>query len=642
MLPTVYQQFIHQSRYARWLEGENRRETWDETVARYIQFMTNHLLSRDVDPETVRNIAINCELAIRKLEVMPSMRALMTSGPALARDNIAGFNCSYLPIDHPRAFDEALYILLCGTGVGYSVERQQIAKLPEIPDHFEDGSPVVVDDSKMGWAMAIRETIAMLYAGVIPNHLDTSSVRPAGERLKTFGGRASGPAPLQDLYQFIVQSFTKAKGRRLNSVEVSDIVCKIGEAVVVGGVRRSALICLTNLSDQRMRDSKSGQWWESEPQRRLANISVAYTEKPDVGQWMEEWMSIYSSKSGERGIFNRQAVIKQCRKIERKTEMAISTDPGNDQPYEFGTNPCGEIILRPYQFCNLTEGVARAGDTEEDLFRKVRIATILGTYQSTLTDFTYLRDIWKKNSEEERLLGVSITGIMDCELLSHDSGSRAALLMQLKDYARETNKKYAAIFGVNESAAITCVKPSGTVSQLTNASSGIHTRFAPSYIRRARNDAKDPLTQFMIDQGVPCEADKFAPGTKVFSFPIDSPQDAVTRRDRTAIEELENWLAYKVHWCEHNPSVTINVREHEWPQVGAWVWDHFDQVAGLSFLPHDDHIYQQAPYEEVSPDRLAEVQAVTPTRIDWTKHVETDDETVSSQEPACTAGTCSI
>lgn len=636
-LPTVYQQFIHQTRYAKWLEDENRRETWEETIGRYVGSMTKHLHANHnmaiADPifEEIRH-------AIENQKVMPSMRALMTSGPALDRDHIAGFNCSFIPVDHPRAFDEIVYILMCGTGVGFSVERQEVSKLPCIPDELHPtDTAILVRDSKMGWAKAVKQLVAMLYAGEIPV-LDTSKIRPAGARLKTFGGRASGPGPLRDLYEFMIQVFQGATGRKLNSLEAHDICCKIGDVVVSGGVRRSALISLSNLSDQRMREAKSGQWWEGTPWRRLANNSVAYTEKPDVGQWMHEWSSIYDSKSGERGIYNRQAVVRQCEKFDRVTEI-------NGNPIAFGVNPCGEIILRPMQFCNLTEIIARQDDTVEELREKVRLATILGTYQSSLTNYRYIRKVWQENSEEERLLGVSFTGIMDCSLLNGQGTSREErnkLLEELRELAVETNKEWADRFGINASAAITCVKPSGTVSQLTDSASGIHSRFASQYVRTARNDVKDPITQFMLDQGIQGEVDQMNSDNIVFSFPIVSPEGCVTRNDRTAIQELENWLDYKTHWCQHNPSVTINVREHEWPEVGAWVYNHFDDIAGVSFLPHSDHIYKQAPYQDATFSDVKELEDKTPSEIDWTLNVESSDETTGTQELACTSGVCEI
>ena len=639
VLPTLYQQFIHQTRYAKWLVDENRRETWSETIDRYTNSMVKHLTENHNMDESNAFVFEQVNLAIKNLEVMPSMRALMTSGPALDRDHIAGFNCSFIPVDHPRAFDEMVYILMCGTGVGFSVERQQVAKLPTIPDILYSKDTVIqVQDSKMGWAKAVKQLVSSLYAGNVPE-LDVSKVRPAGAPLKTFGGRASGPKPLVDLYNFMVRTFQSAVGRKLTSVECHDICCKIGDVVVSGGVRRSALISLSNLSDQRMREAKSGLWWEGTPWRRLANNSVAYTERPDVGQWMDEWNSIYQSKSGERGVFNREAAIKQCQKFNRKVE-----DIHGNQ-YEFGVNPCGEIILRPLEFCNLSEVIARQTDTVRDLEHKVRIATIIGTYQSSLTNYRYIRQAWKDNSEEECLLGVSFTGIMDCPLLNGKGTSRAErnrLLSHLRNIAVTVNANWARKFGINKSAAITCVKPSGTVSQLTDSSSGIHSRFASQYIRTARNDVKDPITQFLLEQGVQGEEDVMNSENIVFSFPITSPEDCITRNDRSALEELENWLDFKTHWCQHNPSVTINVREHEWPAVGAWVWQHFDDIAGVSFLPHSDHIYQQAPYQDATVEEVKKLAEATPNSIDWSLHVEEQDETTGTQELACSSGVCEI
>lgn len=637
-LPTVYQQFIHQTRYAKWIESKNRRETWEETVDRYMTHMIEHLFNN-------HGVAVNLPIykkvreSILNLEVMPSMRALMTSGPALSRDNIAGFNCSYMPINHPRCFDEMVYILMCGSGVGFSVERQEVNQLPTIPDKLYHTDTVIkVSDSKLGWARSIKQLVAMLYAGEIPE-FDTSAVRGPGERLKTFGGRASGPKPLIELYKFMVKTFTEAAGRKLTSLEAHDICCMIGHVVVSGGVRRSALLSLSNLSDERMRDAKSGQWWESTPWRSLANNSVAYTEKPDVGRWMKEWSSIYESKSGERGIFNREAVIKQCKKINR------ATVDKKDKLINFGSNPCVEIILRPFQFCNLTEVVAREKDTLDDLKRKSEIAVFLGTYQATLTDFKYIREIWKTNSEEERLLGVSLTGIMDCNVLNGRGTSREQrneVLCILEDHAQLHNRLYAEMFGINESAAITCVKPSGTVSQLTDSSSGIHARHGARYIRTVRNDFKDPVTQFMLDQGIKGEQDLMNPNNIVFSFPIESSENCITRNSFTAIEQLENWLDFKRHWCNHNPSVTISVKDHEWPDVGAWVYNHFDEIAGISFLPHTDHIYQQAPYQDASIEEIEKLKEITPEFIDWTLNIEVNDATTGTQTLACTGNSCEI
>jgi ribonucleoside-triphosphate reductase len=624
-LPTDYQAFIHTSRYARWLDDDNRRETWSETVSRYI----SNLVHTKVDQTTENEI----EEAILNLEVMPSMRALMTAGPALERDNTAGYNCSYLPVDDPKSFDEAMFILLCGTGVGFSVERQFVTKLPEVPELFESDTTIVVKDSKEGWAKALRQVIALLYSGEIPKW-DVSKVRPAGARLKTFGGRASGPAPLVDLFNFVVAKFKDAQGRKLSSIEAHDIMCKIGEVVVVGGVRRSAMISLSNLSDDRMRHAKSGDWWTNNPQRALANNSVSYTEKPDSLSFMREWMALVESGSGERGIFNRQASVNQSKKNGRR-----------DPNYEFGTNPCSEIILRPYQFCNLTEVVVRATDTIESLERKVRLATILGTIQSTYTKFPYLRKVWQKNTEEERLLGVSLTGIMDNPLMTTDNAGLDKTLEYLRNVAISTNAEWAELLDIPVAAAITCVKPSGTVSQLVDSASGIHARHSPYYIRTVRGDNKDPLTQFMKDQGIPNEPDVFKPDqTTVFSFPVKSPDNAVVTSDLSAIDQLKMWLAYQRHWCEHKPSVTINVKSDEWFEVGAFVYEHFDEMSGVSFLPYNEHTYQQAPYQEVSKSDYETLLSVMPSAIDWSKlkDYEVEDNTAGSQTLACSGDSCEI
>ena len=570
-LPTDYQNFIATSRYARWLEEEGRRETWTETVTRYVDYMAD---KTGLDKKTTDEIWN----AIYSLDVMPSMRALMTAGPALDRDNTAGYNCSYLPVNDPKSFDEAMYILLCGTGVGFSVERQYIDKLPEIPEKlFPSQTTIVVRDSKEGWAKAFRMLIALLYAGEVPDY-DVSMIRPAGARLKTFGGRASGPAPLVDLFKFTINMFKGAVGRKLNSYECHSIMCKIGEIVVVGGVRRSAMISLSNLSDIRMRHAKTGQWWETAPHMALSNNSVAYTDKPDSETFLREWTSLVESKSGERGIFNRVSAQKQAAKNGRR-----------NPDYEFGTNPCSEIILRPHQFCNLTEVVVKEHDTDDDLDRKVRLATILGTAQSTLTNFPYLRKVWKNNTQEERLLGVSLTGIMDNIHTNCFLVNMKERLTRMKQIAIDTNKKYAKRFGIEESTAITCVKPSGTVSQLCDSASGIHARHSRYYIRTVRGDNKDPLTKFMIDQGVPSEPCVMKPETTtVFSFPMMSPKGSRLRDDLSAIDQLNVWLIYQEHWCEHKPSITVTVKEEEWLDVGAFVFKHFDKMSGVSFLPHSD------------------------------------------------------
>ena len=623
-LPTDYQSFIHKSRYAKYFDGYGR-ESWDDTVTRY----STNVISDKVDADTKYEI----EQAILGLEIMPSMRAMMTAGPALDRDNTAGYNCSYLPVDDPKSFDEAMYILLCGTGVGFSVERQYIKKLPEVPQLFESDTTVVVKDSKEGWAKAFRQVLALLWAGEIPKW-DVSRVRPAGARLKTFGGRASGPAPLVELFNFAVSTFKNAQGRKLSSIECHDLMCFIGQIVVVGGVRRSAMISLSNLSDDRMRHAKSGQWWETAAHRALANNSVSYTEKPDVETFMREWIALVESKSGERGVFNREASKKQAAKYGRR-----------DSDYDFGTNPCSEIILRPYQFCNLTECVVRATDTIEDLERKVRLATILGTIQSTYTKFPYLRKVWRDNTEAERLLGVSLTGIMDNPLLTTKNKGLNETLAHLRQVAVDTNAEFADKLGIPVSTAISCVKPSGTVSQLVDSASGIHARHSRFYIRTVRGDNKDPLTQFMKDQGIPHEPCVFkGDTTTVFSFPQKSPNKAVTRNDMTAIEQLEMWLAYQRHWCEHKPSVTISVRDHEWLDVGAFVYKHFDEMSGVSFLPHSDHTYQQAPYQDCTESEYKELSKLMPKRIDWSKlsEYEQEDNTVAMQTMACSGDVCEI
>ena len=647
LLPTDYQTFIATSRYARWLEEEGRRETWSETVSRYMDNIVEPLINSQ-DSESNFIIANEIEQAILSLEVMPSMRSMMTAGKAANRDNTCMYNCSYLAVDDPKAFDEAMFILLCGTGVGFSVERQYINSLPEIPQLFYSDTIVMVRDSKEGWAKAFRQVLALLWAGEIPKW-NVEKVRPAGSRLKTFGGRASGPAPLVDLFNFAVTTFKNAQGRKLSSIEAHDLMCKVGEVVVVGGVRRSAMISLSNLSDDRMRHAKSGKWWENDPQRALANNSVAYSEKPDSMSFMREWTALVESGSGERGIFNRQAAIKQAAKNGRR-------DPNR----EWGTNPCSEIILagprtdpktgNPIagtggQFCNLSEVVVRATDTIEDLERKVKLATILGTIQATYTKFPYLRKVWEKNTAEERLLGVSLTGIMDNPLMTTANKGLDETLEHLKQVAVDTNKEWADRLGIEQSAAITCVKPSGTVSQLVDSASGIHARHSPYYIRTVRGDNKDPLTQFMIDQGIPNEPEAFKPDqTTVFSFPVKSPEGAVCTANMTAIEQLEMWLMYQRHFAEHKPSVTINVKADEWFEVGAFVYENFDEMSGVSFLPYDDHTYQQAPYQECEVSEYQMLLGQMPERIDWSKlaDYEKEDTTVSMQTMACTGDSCEL
>ena len=629
---TPYQTYIAKSRYSRFLDDKGRREHWEETVTRYFNFMEKHLQDKH---QYTLSPALRHELeqAVTNLEVMPSMRSIMTAGEALERQNIAGYNCSYLPIDDPKAFDEAMYILLCGTGVGFSVEQKYVNKLPEIPEKlYDSNTTIVVKDSKEGWAKALRQIIALLYAGEIPKW-DVSAVRPAGTRLKTFGGRASGPEPLVELFKYVIAKFKGAVGRKLHTIECHDILCKIGEVVVVGGVRRSAMISLSDLGDDRMAHAKAGNWWDGNGQRALANNSAVYEVKPDVGQFMREWSNIYESHSGERGIFNRYASELQAEKNGRRSLGK-----------EWGTNPCSEIILRPYQFCNLSSVIVRNGDDMDRLRNKVRLATILGTFQSTMTHFPYLRKIWQTNTEEERLLGVSMTGILDNPLLNSaydlDLPKR---LEELKNVAISTNASMANDLGIPVSAAITCVKPEGTVSQLTGTASGIHPQHSQYYIRRVRSDNKDPLTNFLKSQGFPSEPCVMKPdSTTVFSFPQKVGEGAVLREDLSAIEHLDLWLVFQRHWCEHKPSVTISVNESEWPKVGAWTWDHFDEVTGVSYLPYDGGTYRQAPYEEIDAGTYLNMSLSMPKDIDWEAFIEGTDNVEGAQTLACTAGGCEI
>jgi ribonucleoside-diphosphate reductase alpha chain len=626
-----YQQYIAKSRYSRFLDSEQRREDWYETVDRYMNFMSHHLEAKHgykIPMETDSEL----REAIKNLEVVPSMRSIMTAGKALERDNTAGYNCSYLPVDDPKAFDEAMYILLCGTGVGFSVEQKYVNKLPEIPEKlFKSDTTVVVADSKEGWAKSLRQVIALLYSGEIPKW-DLRKIRPAGTRLKTFGGRASGPGPLNELFEFVIRKFQGAEGRKLNTLECHDIMCKVAEVVVVGGVRRSAMISLSDLEDDKMRHAKTGQWWTDNPQRALANNSAVYTEKPDVGQFMNEWSSLYHSHSGERGIFNREAAIKQAAKNGRR-----------DAEQEFGTNPCSEIILRPYQFCNLSEVVVREGDSIYDLERKVRLASILGVYQSTMTHFPYLRKIWQRNTEEERLLGVSLTGILDNKMLGDNNEQLKTLLERLKMVSVDECIQLSTDLNIPCPTAVTCVKPSGTVSQLVDSASGIHPRHSKYYIRRVRGDKKDPLTTFMVEQGIPWEDCVMRPeSTTVFSFPKRSPDSATLRDDLTAIDHLDLWMTYQKHWCEHKPSVTISVKEDEWVEVGAWCWKNFDDISGVSFLPYDGGTYKQAPYEECTQEEFFFLQQKMPSEIFWDELIEEDDNVEGVQTLACTAGVCEI
>lgn len=627
-----YNEYIAKSRYARYLDDKGRREHWGETVTRYFDFMEGHLKKKhnyNLTPELRQEL----QEAVTNLDVVPSMRSIMTAGEALERQNIAGYNCSYLPIDDPKAFDEAMYILLCGTGVGFSVEQQYVNKLPEIPEKlYESQTTIVVKDSKEGWAKALRQVIALLYAGEVPKW-DVGAVRPAGTRLKTFGGRASGPEPLVELFAYCVSKFKGACGRKLTSLEAHDILCKIGEVVVVGGVRRSAMISLSDLSDDRMAHAKAGNWWDGNGQRALANNSAVYTSKPTVGQFMREWSSIYESHSGERGIFSRYA-----------SELQASRNGRRDLGQEWGTNPCSEIILRPYQFCNLSSVIVRSTDTADVLRRKIRMATILGTFQATMTHFPYLRKIWEKNTEEERLLGVSMTGILDNKLLNNpDDPALPSLLEELKNVAVSVNAEFADSLGISRSAAITAIKPEGTVSQLAGTASGIHPNHSRFYVRRVRSDNKDPITSFLISQGFQAEPCVMKPdSTTVFSFPVKVADEAVLREELDAISHLKLWRLYQLHYCEHKPSVTISVEEKEWPEVGAWVWNHFDDITGVSFLPYDGGTYRQAPYEEITEEQYAEMLKMQPPPINWDLFIENTDNVEGAQTLACTAGGCEI
>ena len=619
-----YQQYIHKSRYARYIPTETRRETWDETIDRYMGFWKKRGVKfKSKEFEELRK-------AIHDMDVMPSMRALMTAGDALDRDNVAGFNCSYITIDSPRAFDEMMYILMCGTGVGFSVERQYINKLPEVAEDFHDTDTIIhVADSKIGWAKSYRELVSLLYSGQLPKW-DISGVRPSGSPLKTFGGRASGPEPLVDLFNFTVNVFKNSAGRKLTSLECHDICCKIAQVVVVGGVRRSALISLSNLTDDRIRRAKHGQWWVDEPQRGLSNNSACYTEKPDFGAFLNEWRSLYESRAGERGIFSRVASQKQAARNGRR-----------DAEWDFGTNPCSEIILRPNQFCNLSEVVVREGDTFQSLKQKVRYATILGTLQATLTDFRYLRKVWQNNTEEEALLGVSLTGILDSSLMNLKNPNLPTVLQTLRDEAIKTNKEWSKRLGIAQSAAITCVKPSGTVSQLVDSASGIHPRYSQYYIRRVRADMRDPLCNVLEDAGVPSEVDVTSPSTKVFSFPKKSPKDAVLASEQKGMDQLELWSIYQEHWCEHKPSITVYYRDDEFLGIGDWVYNNFDSVSGISFLPYSDHTYEQAPYEQITKEQYTKMTKGFPTEFKWDITEETDT-TEGAQTLACVGGACEI
>lgn len=637
-LPTLYQQVIATSRYARWRDDLGRRETWEETVERYMRNVVSNYVSSD------ERLFGEIQQAILNLEVMPSMRMLMTAGPALDRDHMAGYNCSFIAMDNPRAFDEIMYILTCGTGVGFSCETQFVNKLPDVAETFHDtDTTIVVADSRIGWASSFRELIQLLYGGKVPR-IDVSKVRAKGERLRTFGGRASGPEPLLDLFDYCTRVFRGAAGRKLNDIEVHGIVCKIGEVVVVGGVRRSALISLSDLHSNKMRHAKSGNWWERSPEFALANNSAVYESKPDVSEFLEEWKALHDSKSGERGIYYRKGIRDKTSRIGRRDSDLI-----------VGTNPCGEIALRSAGLCNLTEVVVRSSDSFDDLARKIRLAAILGTIQSTYTDFRYVRNIWKRNAEEERLLGVSLTGIYDHPVLSGATYGTLGFnnpdeglshdLEALRQVAVDTNASFAEELGISPSVAITTVKPSGTVSQLVDSASGIHPRHSAYYIRSIRQDNKDPLTQFLKDQGVPNEPDVMKPdATTVFFFPVAAPEGATTRAQVNPRRHLNLWRLYNAHWAEHQVSVTVSVEDRQWVDTAAWVYDNFDELSGISFLPYDGGTYRQAPYQECTIKEYRALLEKMPERLDWTllQNYETDDQTIGSQELACVGGACEV
>jgi len=626
----LYRQFISLSRYARWKDEELRRETWDETVHRFISFMRNHL-KENTSYELEESLEDELYQAIYMHEVMPSMRLLMTAGEPVEIDNICAYNCSYLAINRPQAFDEVLYILMNGTGVGFSVEKEDVDKLPEIPADIEKvDRTIIVGDSKLGWAKAFRQLLESLWNGEEVS-VDYSKIRPMGSRLKTFGGRASGPDPLKKLFGFTVDTFREAAGRHLKPIEVHDIVCKIGSCVEVGGVRRSALISLSDLNDADLRVAKTGEWWREKSFRSQANNSAVYEGKPSMGQFMEEWVSLYNSKSGERGIFNRDA----CRTV-------ISRNGRREANHKFGTNPCSEIILRDMQFCNLTEVVIRESDCTDTLMRKVQLATILGTFQASLTNFRHINPNFEQNCREEALLGVSLTGIMDNHLTA---SADPELLTNLKATAISTNEKYADKLGINKSKAITCVKPSGTVSQLVDSASGIHPRHSEYYIRRVRGDLKDPMTQYMMANGFPHEQCSYQPeNVVVFSFPQASPTSSIMRDQLSAIDHLKIWKRYQLYWCEHKPSITVSIKDHEWMEVGQFVWDNFELMSGISFLPYSEHTYEQAPYEEIDEDSYARMVTDLPCLDSWEglKKWEVEDSTKGAQTAACVAGQCEI
>lgn len=632
MMPssTPYQDFIFYRTYSRWNDDLGRRETWQETVDRYMSFMRKNVGDK-LTFEEYQEI----REAILKHEVMPSMRLMWGAGGPTARCNVSAYNCSYLAIKELRDFAETLYLLCSGTGVGFSVEKAAVDQLPVVqPQKGVPSKYFVIDDSKEGWAEALHDCLHALFNGE-DAIFDFSQIRPAGARLKTMGGRAAGPQPLMDLLEFTKEVVLARQGKKLRPIDVHDIMTKIGEIVVAGGVRRSAMISLSDLEDAEVQHAKDGRFWEHSAHRALANNSAVYKQKPTREEFLSEWDALRKSGSGERGIFNRGSLTEQvpARRLFEWNGVV---------PALAGTNPCGEIVLKDKQFCNLTEIVARAEDTEETLLKKARIATILGTYQSTLTDFKFLSSEWKRNCEDERLLGVSITGQWDSPAVRDEQ-----VLTRMKHVAQDTNSEYAKRFGINPSTAITCVKPSGTVGQLVNASPGLHARYSEYYLKRVRISVTDPLFKMLRDLGVPSHPEvgqgESTANTFVLDFPIASPQGAVTADKLSAIAQLEHWLMMKRSWTEHNPSCTIYIKDGEWEQVRDWIYEHWDLVGGLSFLPYEDHVYELAPYTPISKEEYEKLASLFP-KIDFSvlTRYEKDDETTGAQELACVAGGCEL
>lgn len=622
-------EFIYYRTYSRWIEREGRRETWVETVDRYMNFMKENLGDK-LTAEEYNEL----REGILWQEAMPSMRLMWSAGSAAARCHATAYNCSYIAPSKLEDFSEIMYLSMSGTGVGFSVESQTIGQLPIIKKQSGKVLPTyVIEDSKEGWADALKTGLKTWYNGK-DIKFDYSGLRPAGARLKTMGGRSSGPEPLRSLLDFARAKIFSRQGKRLSNIDAHDIICKTGEVVVMGGVRRSALISLSDLDDMEMRNAKTGQFYLTEPQRQMANNSAAYNEKPTSTQFIEEWLALAKSGAGERGIFNRGSLKQQ---LPRRRWDKFEEDWASS-----GVNPCGEINLKSKEFCNLTEVVARAEDIEESLIRKIRLATILGTYQSTLTDFKYLSKEWKKNCEEERLLGVSVTGQWDCPALRNEK-----TFSKLREAAIEVNKEYAKRFGINQSAAITCVKPSGTVSQLVDAASGMHPRHSGYYIRRVRISATDSLFQMLKEQKFPYHPEVGqtidSASTYVLEFPVKAPSNSKFRNDMDAIEQLEYWKMVKENFTEHNPSVTISVGDNEWIVAANWLYENWDILGGLSFLPREDHVYKLAPYEEIDEERYSELAAKLP-EIDFSRIViyEEDDETQGARELACASGVCEI